>query len=544
MSKHFALVCMLFCALGIQAHAKEIDIKFLESKPKGLARDFYIWRFLSDENTSLQDALKAYELVHRKTPKLKALLEKKGMPHELPRDLQCAKLPFESLLKEDLECINYGLKLSQIPNLSPQKLKTLKAKIAPNKSLSTKVEILSSKTILTKMLQSNAKTFAQIYNALTQKQRESIINQAIKPATLKKLADENAPEFNKMLQGIILSDSLPRFKKSLLNAHITKASPYTLFLLGINELMNKNKHNAITYFKLTQNASKDVLLHNKALFWQYFVSGDTKILSKLAQSTNVDIYTIYANQKLQSTPKYTIITDFTSLSAKKPPFNIKDPFEWEILRANLLQVSDTKALDELTQEFAFVDSLAHMAYVHNRATKYQNNYFLSPFAQHIKWTSTDQKALTYAIARQESHFLPALISTSYALGMMQIMPFNVAPFAKSMGLKNIKLEDMFDPIIALEFGRFYLDELEREFKHPLFVAYAYNGGPGFLRRTLKQKKLFIKNRKYEPWLSMELIPYEESRIYGLKVLANYIVYEELFGNNIALEQLLKTTLIN
>lgn len=548
MSRQFALLrtllCALLCVLGTQALAKNIDIAFLESKPKGLARDFYIWRFLSEESTSLQDALKAYELIHRKTPKLKALLEKKGMPNELPKELQCARLEFSSLLTQDLECIGYGLKLSQIPSLSPQNLKALKDKVAPNKSLSTKVEILSSKTILTKMLQSDAKTFAQIYNALTQKQKESIINQAIKPQRLKKLADENAPAFDKMLQGIILSDSLPRFKKSLLNAHITKASPYTLFLLGINELMAKNTKNALAYFKLAQSSSKDALLHNKALFWQYYVSKDKKLLIKLAQSSNIDIYSIYAAQKLHTTPQYTIITDFTPLSEQKPPFDIQDPFEWEILRANLLQVSDTKALSELTQEFAFVDSLAHMAYVHNRATKYQNNYFLSPFAQAIQWKSTHQKSLTYAIARQESNFLPALISTSYALGMMQIMPFNVAPFAKSMGLEDIRLEDMFNPIIALEFGRFYLEELEREFKNPLFVAYAYNGGPGFLRRTLAQKKLFIKKRKYEPWLSMELIPYEESRMYGLKVLANYIVYQELFGNNIALEQLLKTTLIN
>ena len=544
MHKKFAYVVALWSIFTIQAIAQEITLKFLESKPKGLARDFYIWRFLSDENTSLQDALKAYELVYRKTPKLTALLEKKGMPHELPRELHCKNLSFESLLKEDQECINYGLKLSLIPNLSPQQLHALKAKISSNKALSQKVEILSSKMVLTKMLQSDAKTFAQIYNALTQKQRERFINQAIKPQRLKKLADENIPAFNKMLQGIILSDSLPKFKKSLLNAHITNANPYTLFLLGMHELMANNKQNALTYFKLTHNASKDMFLQDKALFWQYYVSKDKKILSKLAQSTNLDIYTIYANQKLKQTPQYTIIADFTPLSKKKPPFNIQDPFEWEILRSNLSQVTDPKALDELTQEFAFADSLAHMAYVHNRATKYQNNYFLSPFAQNIKWKNTHQKSLTYAIARQESNFLPALISTSYALGMMQIMPFNVEPFTKSMGLKDIKLEDMFNPIIALEFGRFYLDELEREFKHPLFVAYAYNGGPGFLRRTLQQKKLFLKKREYEPWLSMELIPYEESRIYGLKVLANYIVYQELFGNNANLEELLKTTLIN
>lgn len=140
--------------------------------------------------------------------------------------------------------------------------------------------------------------------------------------------------------------------------------------------------------------------------------------------------------------------------------------------------------------------------------------------------------------------MPALVSTSYALGMMQIMPFNVEPFAKSLKRDNITLEDMFNPITALEFGTFYLNDLGREFKHPLFVSYAYNGGPGFLRRTLKTKKFFLKNRNYEPWLSMELIPYKESRDYGFRVLANYIVYQESFGNTINLEEYLKQTLIN
>lgn len=60
----------------------------------------------------------------------------------------------------------------------------------------------------------------------------------------------------------------------------------------------------------------------------------------------------------------------------------------------------------------------------------------------------------------------------------------------------------------------------------------------------KQKKLFIKKRNYEPWLSMELIPYKESRDYGLRVLANYIVYQGSFGNHINLEDYLKQTLVN
>ncbi len=43
---------------------------------------------------------------------------------------------------------------------------------------------------------------------------------------------------------------------------------------------------------------------------------------------------------------------------------------------------------------------------------------------------------------------------------------------------------------------------------------------------------------------MELIPYKESRDYGLRVLANYIVYQASFGNNINLENYLKQTLVN
>ena len=122
------------------------------------------------------------------------------------------------------------------------------------------------------------------------------------------------------------------------------------------------------------------------------------------------------------------------------------------------------------------------------------------------------------------------------------MPFNVEPFAKSMGLKNITLFDMFDPKIALRFGNFYLKELEREFKNPLFVAYAYNGGPGFLRRTLAKNQLFLKDREYEPWLSMELLAYEESRFYGMKVLANYVIYSQMLGEKIDVQKMLNETL--
>jgi soluble lytic murein transglycosylase len=70
------------------------------------------------------------------------------------------------------------------------------------------------------------------------------------------------------------------------------------------------------------------------------------------------------------------------------------------------------------------------------------------------------------------------------------------------------------------------------------VAYAYNGGIGFVTRKVKPS--FKYDGKFEPFLSMELVAYDESREYGKKVLANYVIYSHLFGDrNVTLHGLLK-----
>lgn len=534
---------VLLCSIG---YTTTITLEFLESKPKGLARDFYIWQFLSDERTSLQDALKAYDLIFRRTAKLNNLMSAKGKVSELPRNLYCQRLSFEKLKTQDIACIKAGLNIANIPSM-PQKNKDfLLKKFQSDPTYRKRIEILSSPQILTAMLQSDAKNFATIYRALRANQRTQILNQTIKPQALKKLADENNQAFNNMLQSILITQdkSYEKFKESLIGANITGADSYTLFMLGLNEILYNQPNAALKYFQNAYKKANTPMQRNRTLLWQYFLSQDEGVLKELSSSTNIDIYTIYANQKLNVEPSYQVVTNLGKLSSKKPKFDIKDPFQWQMLKENLSQVKSEKDLRELSKHFAYEDTSAHYAYILTQINNFKVNYFITPFSDKIKWRDDSQKAFTYAIAKQESILLPALVSTSYALGMMQIMPFNVEPFAKSLKRDNIKLEDMFDPVTALEFGTFYLNDLSREFKHPLFVSYAYNGGPGFLRRTLKTKKLFIKKRNYEPWLSMELIPYKESRDYGLRVLANYIVYQGSFGNHINLEDYLKQTLVN
>ena len=47
----------------------------------------------------------------------------------------------------------------------------------------------------------------------------------------------------------------------------------------------------------------------------------------------------------------------------------------------------------------------------------------------------------------------------------------------------------------------------------------------------------LKQGKFEPFLSMEFVHYQESRIYGKKVLANYIVYRRLLNDSIKISDI-------
>lgn len=527
--------------------ASQITLDFLQNKPKGIARDFYIWRYLQDSKTSLEDAIKAYDLVYKKTPKLEDLLAKKGYTHELPKEVACKKLSFEKLKQEDGECIAFGLKLSIIPSISPTDAEVLVKKLTPIKPiLAQEVQILESKNPLSEMIKSkNAQIFSEIFYGLNLEQRLDIFNRKISPKDFALLANQNDANFNKMMQYVLLSEHFEVFKKTILNAPIINVNDKMLLLLGIMHTKYDQITQAQNYFSLILQNPKDPLIKDKALFWQYLISKDEKYLQTLSQSQNLNLYSIFANQKLKTTPQYTITSKLENIKDERANFDITDPFEWQILRNKLTQIPTGDELKPiLDQKLTFSNSQPHLAFMLNRIKKYKSNYFLMPYSENLTWKNQHQKALTYAIAKQESNLLPALVSSSYALGMMQIMPFNLKPFAKALGKENATLDDLFNPSTALEFGRFYLAELEREFSHPLFVAYAYNGGPGFWRRTLKRKTLFIKDREYDPWLSLELIPYEESKNYGQIVLANYIIYQQILGQEINVEDFLSKTLVN
>ncbi|MEZ5916088.1 MAG: lytic transglycosylase domain-containing protein [Parvularculaceae bacterium] len=139
---------------------------------------------------------------------------------------------------------------------------------------------------------------------------------------------------------------------------------------------------------------------------------------------------------------------------------------------------------------------------------------------------TADRALLYALMRQESKFKVEATSRVGAKGLMQLMPRTASYVAKDRSLRRGKGSDrLYDPAFNMSLGQSYVNHLiERTTDGDLFeMAVAYNGGPGNLRRWKRDLSL------EDPLLFIESIPNPESRDFVERVLTNFWVYRARLG---------------
>ncbi|MBX7490576.1 lytic transglycosylase domain-containing protein [Helicobacter turcicus] len=524
---------------------QNITLDYLKKQPAGISRDFYIWLFLQ-QDISPKEAKEAYNLATRKNTKLFGLYFKKGDNKTLSRKTICQRMSLDKLLKEDAKCIALALTTKKAESLDKTTLKKISNNVkSHNSKLSKNLQILASKNPFKTLITQDSKTFASFYFAISQGYRNHL-NFKIPQDAIIRLINERNSNFSRALRHMILSPNLKTFNASLTEVKpqsiINALDAETSFYLGLNAMHHDKKDQALSYFLHSQKLSKYSFNKNRATFWAFLASNDALYLQEITRSKAVDVYSLASLEMLKERPNYNIVYDIPT-KTKSAEWDFKNPFEWERIRDSFksLKTSNQDSAKKLLLKTNSAETKAHYVWL---SRDFNKEYFLMPYKEVFSNFSNDKQALLYALARQESLFIPTAISTSYALGLMQLMPFNVKAIAKELNQEQeISYLDMFDPAINVPYAEYFTRPLIREFNHPLFISYAYNGGPGFTRRLLAKNYLFKKSNPLDPWYSMEMIPYEESRAYGKKVLANYVIYQRKLGKEVNILDILHKTLI-
>lgn len=145
--------------------------------------------------------------------------------------------------------------------------------------------------------------------------------------------------------------------------------------------------------------------------------------------------------------------------------------------------------------------------------KYSEQYKLDPY-------------LVAAVIKTESDFEKNAKSNKGAIGLMQLTPSTAKWAAKSMKVKNFKVDMLYNEEFNVKMGCWYMDNLNEEFNHNIkLVLAAYNGGRGNVKKWLNNKE----NSKNG--VDLHYIPFKETDKYVKKVEVNKKMFEFLYTNN-------------
>ena len=151
--------------------------------------------------------------------------------------------------------------------------------------------------------------------------------------------------------------------------------------------------------------------------------------------------------------------------------------------------------------------------------------FPQPYSKTIDKYADDRgldRAFVYGLIRQESRFMPKIVSSAKARGLMQVMPATARQVARRHRYGKYRLSRLTRVDTNVIIGTRYLADLGGALgNHPVLMAAGYNAGPGRPKRWTKRGGGWL--------VYIETIPITETRLYVKHVLANRAHYDYAMG---------------
>ncbi len=322
--------------------------------------------------------------------------------------------------------------------------------------------------------------------------------------------------------------------------------PYAAWTAGLAAWRLEEYQKAADFFSLFSISLKDDAWHQTSgSFWA------ARSYAKLGQYDNINFWLQRASQNPNS---------FYGMLALEI-LGVEEKIIWESKKtfntsnSKLLNLSSGKRLqtliqvgfsDELEKEIIHINSVLNkeiatesvgiaqhfnLAYTQlkivNKLDQYgltidTSLYYPTPIWQ-PRGGFRINKELIYAFMHQESMFNASAKSNQGAMGLMQVLPSTAKFITSSKDVKRNNSNILKVPEINLEVGQEYIEYLlglEIVSNNLIYLAAAYNGGPGNLKKW-KEETNFLD----DPLFFMESIPSRETRWFIEKILTKYWIYQ-------------------
>ena len=165
-------------------------------------------------------------------------------------------------------------------------------------------------------------------------------------------------------------------------------------------------------------------------------------------------------------------------------------------------------------------------------TKQEHDFtlrYLAPYRERFRSHAREHgldEAWVLGVARQESRFIADARSSAGAMGLMQLMPATARWVAGKLGLQGYKQAIVTDLDINISLGTYYLKHVyETLDNQPVLASAGYNAGPG-------RARAWRANEAMESAIYTETIPFDETRDYVKKVMANATFYARMLGQGV------------
>jgi peptidoglycan lytic transglycosylase len=152
-----------------------------------------------------------------------------------------------------------------------------------------------------------------------------------------------------------------------------------------------------------------------------------------------------------------------------------------------------------------------------------------------------EHAVTYSIARQESHFNQKVVSSAHAMGLMQVTPAAGIDTAAKFKVTYNRERLLKDPVYNMQMGAAELSNLFMGYNGSYILTFAgYNAGRGRVKQWIAAYG-DPRDPHVDPVDWVERIPISETRNYVARIMENLQVYRARFGggSRLAIEADLK-----